>query len=100
MMSALRQKEETRRLKVEFQGRVQGVGFRYTVCSLAGEYPLSGFVRNEWDGSVHMEVEGQQEHLEHFLLDIRNSRLREYISHIHQHWSDPTGRDSGFRIKF
>lgn len=93
-------KTEKSRLTVVFLGRVQGVGFRYTICSMAGTYPVSGFVRNEWDGSVHMEVEGKQEQIEAFMRDIHRSRLGEYISHMHQHWSNPTGRDNGFRITY
>ena len=39
-------------------GRVQGVGFRYTVRSLAVGFDVTGFVRNLPDGRVHLVVEG------------------------------------------
>ena len=41
-----------------FYGQVQGVGFRYTARHLADRYDLTGWVRNEYDGSVTMEVQG------------------------------------------
>ena len=41
-----------------FKGRVQGVGFRWTARSYAKQLGLSGWVRNEYDGSVAMEVQG------------------------------------------
>ena len=41
-------------------GRVQGVGFRYSARYCALELGLAGWVRNEWDGSVEMEVQGRK----------------------------------------
>ncbi|MBR2264716.1 MAG: acylphosphatase [Firmicutes bacterium] len=41
-----------------FYGQVQGVGFRYTARHLADRYGLTGWVRNEYDGSVSMELQG------------------------------------------
>ena len=89
-----------KRLVVSFMGRVQGVGFRYTVCSLAGQYPVTGFVRNEWDGSVYMEVEGKEADVEDFLRLIHRSRLGSCISNTDAHWSESTGRHRGFRISY
>ena len=41
-----------------FYGQVQGVGFRYTARHLADRFSLTGWVRNEYDGSVSMELQG------------------------------------------
>ena len=52
-----------------FHGRVQGVGFRYTakylarsmnLLCLAKELQLTGWVKNEYDGTVVMEVQGRE----------------------------------------
>ena len=43
-----------------FHGRVQGVGFRYRARHLADSLGLTGWVRNEYDGTVHMEVQGRK----------------------------------------
>ena len=45
---------------IQFYGRVQGVGFRWKARSLAGSLGLTGWVKNEWDGSVRMEVQGSE----------------------------------------
>ena len=45
------------RRKYLFKGRVQGVGFRFRCFSIANELKLTGFVKNEYDGSVSIEVE-------------------------------------------
>ena len=42
-----------------FYGRVQGVGFRYKLCHLAASYGVTGWVRNEYDGSVTAQMQGQ-----------------------------------------
>lgn len=91
---------KNRRITVTFTGRVQGVGFRYTVVSLAGQYPVTGTVRNEWDGSVRMEVEGQAEHIEALMRDIMHSRLGTYITEAHRNWAEATDRLNGFRITY
>lgn len=47
-----------RRIRVRFVGEVQGVGFRWTARRVAQDLDLTGWVRNESDGSVSMELQG------------------------------------------
>lgn len=49
------------RKHIVFHGRVQGVGFRYTAKYLARSLELTGWVTNEWDGTVVMEVQGERD---------------------------------------
>ena len=49
------------RFSLRFTGRVQGVGFRWTAQQLANSLGLTGWVYNDWDGSVQMEVQGRPE---------------------------------------
>ena len=49
------------RRRFVFYGRVQGVGFRWRALHAAQMYSCTGWVRNEWDGSVEMEVQGAEE---------------------------------------
>ncbi|MCS7252344.1 MAG: acylphosphatase, partial [Thermoflexus sp.] len=58
--------DEIRRLRVEIQGAVQGVGFRPYVYRLAAELGLAGWVLNDSRG-VFIEVEGPVSRLERFL---------------------------------
>ena len=46
--------------KIRVEGRVQGVFFRVSTQKEAIRLGLKGFVRNEPDGSVYVEVEGEQ----------------------------------------
>jgi len=49
------------RKHISFYGWVQGVGFRYRARHAAELYGYTGWVRNEWDGSVTMEIQGTEE---------------------------------------
>jgi len=61
------------RWQVRFTGHVQGVGFRATARSLAAGYPITGWVRNEPDGSVLLHVQGEHEALRHFISAIQGT---------------------------
>ncbi len=61
----------------QFYGRVQGVGFRYVARHAAAYYGLTGWVRNEYDGSVSMEVQGTSADIRQFLASIRDARYIE-----------------------
>lgn len=50
--------KEMIRKRLQFYGRVQGVGFRYTAIRAANSLGVSGWVRNERDGSVTVEAQG------------------------------------------
>lgn len=58
------------RRDVYFSGRVQGVGFRYTVRRIAGRYDVAGYVRNLTDGGVQLVVEGPRDQLDQMIQDI------------------------------
>ena len=63
------------RYRMSFTGRVQGVGFRYTATNIANKLRLVGFVKNEYDGSVTVEVQGQEEVIDMFLQSINSGRF-------------------------
>lgn len=58
------------RLRFQFFGEVQGVGFRATTCWIARGFEVAGWVRNVPDGSVEMHVEGQPQAIEDFLIAL------------------------------
>ncbi len=66
-------------LKLNVRGVVQGVGFRPFVYQLATKYNLKGWVCNTSE-DVKIEVEGQREALDHFLVDLE--QLSPPLSHI------------------
>ena len=58
-----------------FYGAVQGVGFRYRARHAAELYRCTGWVKNEWDGSVSMELQGEEEDIERVILAIEQGRF-------------------------
>lgn len=61
------------RKTVYYVGRVQGVGFRYTACTVAGEFDVTGRVRNLPDGRVELLAEGTAEEVNRFLEGVRRA---------------------------
>jgi len=84
---------------VHYEGRVQGVGFRVTVKSLAAGFEVRGGVSNLPDGRVELRVRGDDEEVEAFLKEIRESQLG---SCIKQESANPMDLESitnrGFEI--
>jgi len=65
------------RKHIIFKGWVQGVGFRYRARHAADHYGVTGWVRNEPDGSVSMEIQGTQEQIDNVIIAIeRGSFVR------------------------
>ncbi len=62
-----------------YEGRVQGVGFRYTVRHLATGFDVSGWIRNLPDGRVEMLAVGFPDEVTEFLEAIRSSELAGFI---------------------
>ncbi|HIY29940.1 MAG TPA: acylphosphatase [Candidatus Mediterraneibacter avicola] len=63
------------RKHIVFYGRVQGVGFRYTAKYLAQSLELTGWVKNDWEGTVTMEVQGREQLINKLLVGLNNSRF-------------------------
>lgn len=85
------------RKHINFYGRVQGVGFRYSARYFAQALLLTGWVKNSWDGSVEMEVQGNADRVDD-LLD----RLKEdhFIKIDHMDIRDmPLKLESGFQVQ-
>lgn len=65
------------RRRIIFTGIVQGVGFRWRARHAANLYGCTGFCRNEWDGSVSMEIQGEEAAIDRVIDAIRNGRYIE-----------------------
>ena len=86
--------------QVFYEGRVQGVGFRYTTKQLAMGFEVTGWVRNLADGRVEMLVAGEDEELEAFLEEMRNSVLGGHIRGEEIAPVDPPDDLQGFAIRY
>lgn len=85
---------------VHYEGRVQGVGFRWSVRNLAAGFEVAGDVRNLPDGRVMLRVQGEGEEVEAFLEAVRSSHLAAHIKKEEAAlWVIAAGEEPrGFRI--
>lgn len=63
------------RKRIIFRGRVQGVGFRYTAKYLAQSLGLTGWVRNEYDGTVLLEIQGSEYMINKLLMGLNHNQF-------------------------
>ncbi len=89
-----------KRAQVFYSGRVQGVGFRYSVRELACGYEVAGYVRNLADGRVELCVEGESAEVDAFLEGIRASHLAGYLRNTELNLLPASGEFKGFEIRF
>ncbi|KKP92162.1 MAG: acylphosphatase [Parcubacteria group bacterium GW2011_GWA2_36_10] len=59
-------------LQIKVSGRVQGVGFRYFAKCQAEKLNIKGFVQNQTDDSVYLEVEQESAVLDKFIAWCKN----------------------------
>jgi acylphosphatase len=85
-------------MQIFYSGRVQGVGFRYTVKSVVSGFEVVGIVRNLPDGRVELVAEGARDELNAFRQAIRESGLESFIQDEEVTWGDPDNNFRGFEI--
>lgn len=67
---------------INISGIVQGVGFRYFVYYTARNYNLTGWVRNCYDGSVEIQVQGSEDNISAFIERLKTGNGYSYVENI------------------
>ena len=88
-----------KRLRLLYSGKVQGIGFRYTVQALAGQHKVLGWVRNLDDSKVEVVAEAEEGALKDFLQQI-NQHFSRYIEDVLVEWLPASGQFRDFQITF
>ncbi len=89
-----------RRIHIRYKGRVQGVGFRFTVCNIAADLAVTGFVRNEIEGSVLLVAEGEDADLQSLMQNIRSSRIGRFVIDEQVRWDTPNEEFECFGVRY
>ena len=67
--------DELIRKHIVFYGWVQGVGFRYRASHAASNFGCTGWVKNESNGSVSMEIQGSEAQIDQVIMAIEQGRF-------------------------
>ena len=86
------------RYSLAFHGRVQGVYFRATAKEVARRHAVTGWVRNEADGTVRCVVEGEEDELDRFVAALQEAK-RGFIERTEIDRGEGTGEFEGFGIR-
>ncbi|NQU18540.1 acylphosphatase [bacterium] len=82
-----------------FKGRVQGVGFRFTVQRIALNLGITGWIKNFANGDVEVIAEADREIVDIFLNKIRDY-FKRYIIDEEINTTETAGEFSDFEIRF
>ena len=88
------------RLRATVTGRVQGVGYRYFVQSLATRLELSGWVRNRPDGGVELEAEGTAGALAALVDELKVGPTLSKVTGVHVEAASYQAEFDRFEIRF
>lgn len=87
------------RLHFVVRGRVQGIGYRWFVVEKAQALGLSGWVRNNPDGTVEAEAEGSERALERFAQMLRGGHPYAAVEGLQTRELKAKGEKDGFDIR-
>lgn len=70
-------------IQITLEGRVQGVGMRFTIDRAAKNFDLTGYVRNLYNGFVQVVIQGEEEVLIAFMDYIKENtpgRINKFVT--------------------
>ena len=85
---------------LKIHGRVQGVGFRYSAVTAARRAGVSGWVRNERDGTVSAFCEGDREDVDRFIAWCRKGPPAAHVRNVELEEKTFRGRYRDFNVAF
>lgn len=85
--------------KLIVKGLVQGVGFRYFVHRVAGGLGLHGFAKNDFNGDVEIEVEGDRSAVEELIKQVKAGPRSARVTDVRIEWTKYEQKFKGFEIR-
>ncbi len=89
-----------KRLEATVYGRVQGVSFRYYTRRESLRLGLTGWVANQWDGTVRVVAEGTENALQELLAFLHRGPSAARVTRVDADWFEATGVFSTFEIRY
>lgn len=89
-----------KRIVLKIYGVVQGVFYRVKTVEIAKNLGLSGWVKNESDGTVKIVAEGDEQKLKELLAWCWKGPLYAKVENIKVRWEDYKDEFEGFEIRY
>lgn len=67
---------------ITVSGKVQGVFYRQSTLEIAKQFKVKGFVRNELNGNVYIEAEGEEEQLKKLIEGCKKGPPRANVTDV------------------
>lgn len=87
-------------IDIKIYGQVQGVFFRHHTQEKAKNLNLTGLVRNEPDGTVYVEAEGEEANLKDFLAWCQQGPRWAEVRKVKRQFSSQIKNYNGFKIQY
>ncbi len=84
--------------EIKVEGFVQGVGFRFFCHRLASSLNISGWVRNNPDGSVLIRAEGDRSQLEEMIKSLKVGPRAAQVKDVKVRWLPFSGEFKSFEV--
>ena len=88
------------RARIVVSGVVQGVGYRSFALGHGRALGLDGYVKNSFDGTVQLEVEGDRRDIETLVALLKEGPRAARVSGVDVQWMDSSGEFDGFEVSF
>ncbi len=85
--------------RIRVHGLVQGVGFRFFAYRLATRLGLKGYVRNDYDGSVEIEVEGDRSPIEELIKEVTIGPRAAHVTNVTVEWNEFQNQFRDFEVR-
>lgn len=89
-----------KRIRAVVEGHVQGVGFRWFAVRAARILGLTGWVRNNADGSVETVAEGDSESIREFIGELRRGPMGAIVRDVRWVEEEPSGEFTSFNLEY
>lgn len=89
-----------KRYHIIVSGEVQGVGFRFFVYETAAKLNLTGWVRNLYDGTVEVEVQGQEKVIDEFIERLRIGNRFSVVEYVEAKVMDIKNNEKSFKYMY